>query len=254
MSLPVAILAGGLAKRLRPLTGRMPKSLIEVAGQPFIVHQLNLLRRNGLKDVVLCVGHLGEQIQKEVGDGARWGLRVTYAFDGPELLGTGGALRHALPELGDAFFVMYGDSYLDCDYLAIEKMFRKISRLGLMTVLENMDQWDKSNIVFENGRIMHYDKKNLLPEMKHVDYGLGILRAAALKDYPPDRPFDLEQVYQDLLARGQLAGFEVKERFYEIGSPEGLEETRRHILAPYPSGTAIKNKLIFWHACNSLIT
>jgi len=231
MSLPVAILAGGLAKRLRPLTGQMPKSLIDVAGQPFIVHQLILLRRSGLAEVVLCVGHLGEQIQKEVGDGHRWGLRVTYVFDGPKLLGTGGALRRAFPALGDAFFVLYGDSYLECDYLAIEKVFCEGGRLGLMTVLKNMNKWDKSNIVFENGRIMCYDKKMLIPEMKHIDYGLGILHAAALKDYPPDISFDLVQVYQDLLTRDQLAGFEVSERFYEIGSPEGLEDTRRHIFA-----------------------
>lgn len=231
MSRPVAILAGGLAKRLRPLTGQTPKSLIDVAGQPFIIHQLNLLQRNGLKDVVLCVGYLGEQIQKEVGDGHRWGLRVTYVFDGPKLLGTGGALRRALSMLGDVFFVMYGDSYLECDYLAIERVFYEGGRLGLMTVLKNMNQWDKSNIVFANGRIMRYDKSNRIPEMQYIDYGLGILRAAALKDYPPDMPFDLAQVYQDLLACDQLAGFEVKERFYEIGSPEGLEETRRHISA-----------------------
>lgn len=231
MSLPVAILAGGLAKRLRPLTGRMPKSLIEVAGRPFIIHQLNLLRRKGLKEVVLCVGYLGEQIQKVVGDGALWGVRVKYVFDGPKLLGTGGALRHALPELGDAFFVMYGDSYLDCDYVAIERFFRRSGCLGLMTILKNMNQWDKSNVVFENGHILRYDKQNRTPEMKHIDYGLGILRATAFEDYFLVLPVDLEQVYQDLLARKQLAGFEVKERFYEIGSPDGLEETRRHILA-----------------------
>lgn len=231
MSLSAAILAGGLAKRLRPLTGQMPKSLIEVAGRPFIIYQLNFLRRNGLKEVVLCVGYLGEQIQKEVGDGELWGLRVKYVFDGPKLLGTGSALRHALPELGDAFFVMYGDSYLDCDYIAIERFFRESGCLGLMTVLKNINQWDKSNIVFENGRIMRYDKKSRTPEMKHIDYGLGILRATAFKDYPSVMPVDLVQVYQNLLVRGQLAGFEVKERFYEIGSPEGLEETRRYILA-----------------------
>jgi len=231
MSLPVAILAGGLAKRLRPLPGQMPKSLIDVAGHPFITHQLNLLRRSGLAEVVLCVGHLGEQIQKEVGDGHRWGLRVTYVFDGPKLLGTGGALRRALPVLGDAFFVLYGDSYLECDYLAIEKVFCEGRRLGLMTVLKNMNKWDKSNIVFKNGRIMRYDKKIRIREMEHIDYGLGILRAAALKDYPSDISFDLVQVYQDLLSCDQLAGFEVSERFYEIGSLEGLEETRRHIIA-----------------------
>ena len=163
MNLPVAILAGGLATRLRPLAGQMPKSLIQVAGQPFIVQQLNLLRRNGLTNVVLCLGYLGEQIQKEVGDGQPLGLHVRYVFDGPKLLGTGGALRNALPMLGDAFFVLYGDSYLECNYLAVEKAFHKSGLEGLMAVFKNMDKWDKSNIVFENGSIVRYDKKHHIP-------------------------------------------------------------------------------------------
>ncbi|MDD2714773.1 MAG: nucleotidyltransferase family protein [Candidatus Wallbacteria bacterium] len=229
MSLPVAILAGGLATRLRPLTGQMPKSLIEVAGLPFIVHQLKLLRQNGLTEAVLCLGYLGEQIQAEIGDGQRLGMRITCIFDGPELLGTGGALRRALPSLGNAFFMLYGDCYLECDYQAIEKAFHEKGKLGLMTVFKNMNQWDNSNIVFENGRIVSYNKINRVPEMKHIDYGVSVLQAATLSDYPAGKPFDLVTVYQDLLSQNQLAGFEVYERFYEIGSPAGLEETRRHI-------------------------
>lgn len=231
MSLPVAILAGGLATRLSPLTGQMPKSLIDVAGQPFIVRQLNLLRRSGLTNVVLCLGYLGEQIQKEVGDGQPLGLHVRYVFDGPKFLGTGGALRNTLPMLGDAFFVLYGDSYLECDYLAVEKAFYKSGCLGLMAVFKNMDQWDKSNIIFEKEQILAYDKKNHIPEMKYIDYGLGVLRAEAFRDFPLDVPFDLVEVYQNLLSRNQLAGFEVNERFYEIGSPTGLKETREYILS-----------------------
>lgn len=226
----MAILAGGLAMRLRPMTGQMPKSLIDVAGQPFIFHQLNLLRRNGLRDVVLCVGHLGEQIQKEVGDGEKWGLRVKYVFDGPVLLGTGGALRRASPILGDAFIILYGDSYLDCDYLAIENAFRESGLSGLMTVFKNMNQWDRSNIIFENERIRCYDKANHTPKMKYIDYGLGVLQTAVLKDYSNDRSFDLAQIYQRLIANNQLAGFEMDKRFFEIGSPSGLAETRKHIL------------------------
>lgn len=231
MSLSVAILAGGLATRLRPLTGQMPKSLIDVAGRPFIIHQLELLRRSGLINVVLCIGYLGEQIQKEVGDGQSLGLRVRYIFDGPKLLGTGGALRNALPALGDAFFVLYGDSYLECDYLAIEEAFYKSGQWGLMTVFKNMDRWDKSNIVFENGNIARYDKNNHIPEMRYIDYGLGILRATAFKDFPSDVPFDLVEVYQKLLSRNQLVGFEVNKRFYEIGSSAGLSETEKYILS-----------------------
>jgi NDP-sugar pyrophosphorylase family protein len=229
MSLPVAILAGGLATRLRPLSEQVPKSLVDVAGKPFIIHQLELLRRNGLEEIVLCVGYLGEQIRKEIGDGSRWGVRVQYAFDGLAPLGTGGALLHALPLLGDAFFVLYGDSYLDCNYGAVEKAFWHSRRLGLMAVLHNSNQWDKSNIVFENGCIRCYDKRNYIPEMKHIDYGLGVLRAEALQGYTANQPLDLAIVYQDLLANDQLAGYEVTQRFYEIGSLAGLQELRDYL-------------------------
>ena len=230
MSLPLAILAGGLATRLRPLTEKIPKSLVEVAGKPFIVWQIELLRRNGVAHLVLCLGYLGGQVQAELGDGSRWGMQVDYIFDGPRLLGTGGALRRALPRLGEAFFVLYGDSYLDCDYAAVESAFRASGKLGLMTVFRNANLWDRSNVIFENGRIQCYDKKNLVPEMKHIDYGLGVLQASALVRYPADRALDLATVYQDLLAQDQLAGYEVSQRFYEIGSPAGLQETRDYIL------------------------
>ena len=229
MSLPLAILAGGLATRLRPLTEKIPKSLVEVAGKPFIVWQIELLRRNGVAHLVLCLGYLGGQVQAELGDGSRWGMQVDYIFDGPRLLGTGGALRRALPRLGEAFFVLYGDSYLDCDYAAVESAFRASGKLGLMTVFRNANLWDRSNVIFENGRIQCYDKKNLVPEMKHIDYGLGVLQASALERYPADRMLDLATVYQDLLAQDQLAGYEVSQRFYEIGSPAGLQETRDYI-------------------------
>ena len=229
MSLPLAILAGGLATRLRPLTEKIPKSLVEVAGKPFIVWQIELLRRNGVAHLVLCLGHLGEQVQAELGDGSRWGMQLDYIFDGPLLLGTGGALRRALPRLGEAFFVLYGDSYLDCDYAAVEGAFCASGKLGLMTVFRNANLWDLSNVIFENGRIQRYDKKNLVPEMKHIDYGLGVLQASALVRYPADRALDLATVYQDLLAQDQLAGYEVSQRFYEIGSPAGLQETRDYI-------------------------
>ena len=230
MSLPVAILAGGLATRLRPLTEKIAKSLVEVDGKPFIVHQVELLRRNGVTHVVLCLGYLGEQVQAELGDGSRWGMQVDYMFDGPVLLGTAGALRRAFPRLGEEFFVLYGDSYLDCDYATVESAFLASGKLGLMTVFHNTNLWDRSNVIFENGRIQRYDKKNLVPEMKHIDYGLGVLQASALERYPVDCVLDLATVYQDLLAQDQLAGYEVLQRFYEIGSPSGLQETRDYIL------------------------
>jgi MurNAc alpha-1-phosphate uridylyltransferase len=229
MNLPVAVLAGGLATRLRPLTERLPKVLMDVAGKPFVVHQLELLRRNGMTHLVLCLGYLGEQVQAELGDGSRWGMHIDYVFDGPVLLGTGGALRRALPWLGEAFFVLYGDSYLECDYAAVEKAFRAGGKLGLMTVFRNANRWDRSNVVFVGGRIQRYDKETQVPGMNHIDYGLGILQTSVLNRYPSDQAFDLATVYRDLLEQNQLTGYQVAHRFYEIGSPTGLEETREYL-------------------------
>jgi NDP-sugar pyrophosphorylase family protein len=229
MSLPVAILAGGLATRLRPMTEQIPKSLLEIAGRPFAEHQLELLQRHGLTNIVWCVGYLGEQIRDALGSGRRWSLQLQYAFDGQRLLGTGGALRRALPLLGEAFLVLYGDSYLECDYGAIGQAFVESDQLGLMTVLRNDNAWDRSNVEFTNGQIVRYDKRTQTSEMHHIDYGLGALRAVAFDAYPLDQPLDLETVYQDLLAAKQLIGYEVSGRFYEIGSPRGLEETRQYL-------------------------
>jgi N-acetyl-alpha-D-muramate 1-phosphate uridylyltransferase len=235
MSLPVAILAGGLATRLGPLTERIPKSLVDVGGRPFIAHQLELLSRHGLTDVVLLAGHLGEMLRDTLGNGDGLGVRLRYVFDGPAQLGTGGAVRAALAELGEAFLVLYGDSYLECDYEAIQRAFLAGGRSALMTVCRNDDRWDRSNVQFESGRVVKYDKVHRIPEMHHIDYGLGAFRRAAFARRPADKAFDLASVYQELLARGDLAGYEVGSRFYEIGSPAGLEETRAHLA---PKGTA----------------
>jgi N-acetyl-alpha-D-muramate 1-phosphate uridylyltransferase len=229
VSLPVAILAGGLATRLRPVTERIPKSLVEVAGRPFAEHQVELLRRHGVTDLLFLVGHLGEMVGQALGDGARWGVTIRYAFDGPRPLGTGGALRAALPLLGDPFFVLYGDSYLECDYEAIARAFAGSGASALMTVCRNDDQWDRSNVRFEEGRIVSYNKEERTPEMRHIDYGLGVLTKRAFAGYGPDEAFDLASVYRTLLAADELAGFDVPGRFYEIGSHAGLDETRAYL-------------------------
>ena len=244
MSLPVAILAGGLATRLRPTTEQIPKALIDVAGRPFAQHQLEMLRQSGIEDVVFLVGYRGEQIRDAIGNGNRFGMRVEYVFDGPRLLGTGGALRHALPALGDTFFVTYGDSYLQCDMSAIADVFERSGAAGLMTVFRNDGHWDASNVLFSDGRILQYDKVHRTPNMRHIDYGLGILTGRALAPYPAGQPLDLARVYQDLLAEGELAAFEVTERFYEVGSPEGLAETRA-LLARRTGYTAANEDVSF---------
>ena len=213
-----------MATRLRPITEKIPKLLVEVAGEPFFSHQLRLLRAAGLTRIVLCVGYLGQQIVDLYGDGAKWGVQIDYAFDGPKLLGTGGALIAALPKLGDAFYVLYGDSYLPVDYRAVGDFFVRSSRLGLMTVYENHGRYDTSNVEFAGGEIVRYDKKVRTPAMHHIDYGLGVFRAAAFDGFPRGEVVDLAEVQKALVARHELAGYEIKERFYEIGSHEGLQE------------------------------
>src|SRR5947207_3284456 len=218
-SWPVAILAGGLATRLRPTTEKIPKALIIVAGQPFLAHQLRLLQSAGIRKVVLCVGYRGEMIEQEFGDGHNFGVELSYSFDGPELLGTGGALKKAQLLLGQRFLVLYGDSYLPIDYAAPAQAFIASRKLGLMTVFRNEGRWDTSNVWFQDGVIKFYSKTERKSEMRHIDYGLGILDSTALAPWPDGNAFDLADVYRDLIAKNELAGFEVEQRFYEIGSP-----------------------------------
>ncbi len=231
MMFPVVILAGGLATRLRPLTETIPKALVEVNGEPFLAHQLRLLRANGIERVIICAGYLGELIQEYAGDGSRFGLRVDFVFDGPRLLGTAGAIRRALPLLERAFFVLYGDSYLLCEYRAVQTAFERSGKQALMTVFRNQRRWDTSNVEYVNGHIAAHDKRQPTPRMHYIDYGLGVFHRSAFDLVPHDRPADLAALYQDLLTRGELAAYEVSQRFYEIGSFAGLEEIRRY-LAP----------------------
>ena len=225
----LALLAGGRATRLRPIAQDIPKSMVEVAGEPFIAHQLRILGREGIARVVMCVGHLGDQIEAYVGDGGRFGVEVAYSWDGERLLGTGGALRKALPLLGDSFWILYGDSYLDVAFAPVLDAFRASRRPALMTVLRNDDRWDRSNVEYANGVVEVYDKDRRTPGMTYVDFGLSLLRAEALASKPAGEPFELAGLFTDLARRGLLAGHEMGERFYEIGSPAGLAETGRHL-------------------------
>jgi NDP-sugar pyrophosphorylase family protein len=224
MTLPVAILAGGLATRLRPITETIPKSLVSVAGDPFIYHQLSWLAGQGIDRVVLCVGKFGEMIREYVQDGARWGLVVDYSFDGEVLLGTGGALRKAVARLGDAFFILYGDSYLDCVLPDIELAYKMRGKPALMTVLANDGRWDVSNARLQEDGLVIYDKRNPTPDMRFIDYGLSVMTSKKLLAIDADSRFDLSDFFSSLSVRGELAGYEVVNRFYEVGSPAGLEE------------------------------
>ena len=221
---PVAILAGGLATRLRPATAKTPKALLSVAGEPFLVHQLRLLHSEGFRKIVICVGYLGEAIQANIGDGSTLGLHIDYSFDGPTLLGTGGALKRALPKLGEKFLVIYGDSYMPVDYAAIVQAFVVSGKPALMTVCENEGRWDASNLWFESGEIRRYSKKLRTSEMRPIEYGISVLSASVFGSFSDDAMFDLADVYSRLVSEKQVAAYEVKQRFYQIGSREGLAE------------------------------
>jgi N-acetyl-alpha-D-muramate 1-phosphate uridylyltransferase len=227
--LPVAILAGGHATRLRPLTDRVPKSLLNVAGRPFIFHQLEMLKKQRIERVVLCIGHLGEQIRAAVDAAAPPGLTVSYSSDGSELLGTGGALKHALPLLGEEFFVLHGDSYLRCSLPEVQAAYRTAGRPALMTVLRNDNQWDRSNVLFRDGRLLAYDKRAPRADMSHIDFGLSVLSSAVFTRYAQESIIDLADVFRDLAQRGELTALELSRRFYEIGSPRGLRETEEFL-------------------------
>ncbi|MDR1375308.1 MAG: nucleotidyltransferase family protein [Holosporaceae bacterium] len=222
--LSIAILAGGLATRMHPATEKIPKSLLLVAGEPFIFHQLKLLKERGISKVVLCVGHLGEMIEAQVGNGSQFGLEISYSFDGTELLGTAGALKKALPLLEETFFVLYGDSYLDCDYEAVYECHKQSKRSALITIYHNKCLYDNSNIIFRDKKIICYDKKHPVPEMQYIDYGLGILQKRLLGNLQSNKFYDLMDTYADLIKKNELASFVAKKRFYEIGSPHGLKQ------------------------------
>lgn len=225
----LVLLAGGLATRLRPITATIPKSMVEAAGEPFIAHQLRLAVDEGVRDVVLCVGHLGEQIESFVGDGARFGCKVRYSYDGPDLLGTGGALASALPLLDKNFMVMYGDSYLDVRLSPIYEAFQQSGKPALMVVFRNEGLWDSSNVEFSDGKIHRYSKINRTPKMHYIDYGFGVLKSDLIREWALKGRFDLANLYGSLVDEYCLAGYEVHNRFYEIGSPDGLRETDAYL-------------------------
>ena len=223
------ILAGGLATRLRPITEKIPKALIEINGTPFIDYQLNYLKKQGMTNVVLCIGFLAEQIVDYVGNGSRYDLKIVYSNDGDKLLGTGGAIKNAATYLNDDFFILYGDSFLPIEYTSIYNKFKQKNLPALMTILENSNQWDKSNVIFDGNKIIIYDKKNYLDQMNYIDYGLSIFKKDIITKMTYN-VFDLAEIFTSLSKKNKLDFYEVNQRFYEIGSQQGIEDFSKLVL------------------------
>ena len=226
--LPVVILAGGLATRLQSLKNKLPKALIKISGKPFIYHQLTYLRKEGVERVIICVGYLGDMIKNVVGNGEKFDIEVSYSEDWPHLLGTGGAIKNALPLIRNKFFVLYGDTFLPINYKDIVKFHLKNKSKSVITIIKNKGMWDKSNINFKNDKIIEYNKFNNGPEMEYIDYGLSLLSKDIFNKYPPKKSFDLTVIFRQLIIQKKLLGFEVYKRFYEIGSIEGLKQTNKY--------------------------
>jgi N-acetyl-alpha-D-muramate 1-phosphate uridylyltransferase len=225
----VCILAGGLGTRLGKRVRDTPKPLLEVAGEPFLMHQLRLLAGHGVREVVLCVGYRGEQIEARIGS-ERFGVEIRYSFDavaGQD--GTLGAIRRSLPLLGGRFLVLYGDTYLRIDYAAVARVWHESGLPAVMAVLRNEGRWDTSNVIYRDGIVLRYDKRSPSPEMRWIDYGVGGLTARALERVPASET-DLAVLYERLAQSGELLGFEASERFYEIGTTPALVETEAFLL------------------------
>jgi NDP-sugar pyrophosphorylase family protein len=223
------ILAGGLGTRLGPAFADKPKALAPLLGRPFLEHQLDLLVRNSLTKVLLLIGHKGRQIEEQFGDGRRHGVSLRYRYDGDRLLGTGGALRAALPDLEDELLVLYGDSYLDLDYQAVIQSFRASGKPALMTVYRNQGRYDTSNVVFKNGHLQKYSKRDRTPDMEFIDYGLSAFERDVFLELREGEASDLADLMTSLVARGLMTGLEVTKRFYEIGTPASLAECERYL-------------------------
>jgi N-acetyl-alpha-D-muramate 1-phosphate uridylyltransferase len=229
MEIQAVILAGGLGTRLRPLTLNIPKALIEIVNEPFLSYQLRLLKKNGIKKILLCAGYKNELIKRAFGSGKKYGVDLAYSVEKGKLLGTAGALKKAQRLLNSHFMVIYGDSYLPIDFQKVETAYRRSSKPALMTVFKNRDRLDKSNVRLRGDMVARY-KKNSKEKMDYIDYGLTVLDRKLIEALPKNRVIQLEEVFEDLAASGRLAAFKVKEPFYEIGSPSGLKRFKNYIL------------------------
>jgi NDP-sugar pyrophosphorylase family protein len=224
-NLQAVILAGGLGTRLRPLTLKIPKPMVDINGAPFLEIKLRDMLRRGIRDYVLCVGYLGNMVEEYFGDGSKFGARIRYSYDGEKLLGPIGALKNALNLLNNDFIVTYGDNYVDVDYYEMVKKLRESGALGLMAVMHNKNRWGKSDVDVRDGYVIAYSK-HTNKGLEWINYGVFVLRKEALG---LARSGEEEEFFNELISRGELLAFKVSKRFYDVGSPESLREFKKLI-------------------------
>jgi NDP-sugar pyrophosphorylase family protein len=230
----VVVLAGGLATRLGSLTDRSPKSMVEIEGHPFIEYQLSMLRRFGANKVLLCIGHMGNQIERFVGDGSRFGLEVSYSDEGRRLLGTAGALKNAGPHLESEFALVYGDSYFTLPIATIWDKFLASKCPAMMVVLKNKGKYGPSNCDVKAGFVAKYAKGSKTESFEYVDFGLVCLKKSLLSSIPGETPADMSVIFSSLVGRKELLAYEVFQRFYEVGSVQGIVEFAEYVKAAGP--------------------
>jgi len=218
----MVILCGGLATRLGIIAKEIPKSMIDINGKPFLQHQIELLKKHDFDEIILCIGHLGEQIKNYFGDGTKFGINIKYSKDNQ--LGVIGAIKNAEPLLRDNFFMMYGDSYLPhLDFNNMYQKYQNQDKLALMSIWKNNNKTDKSNIKIKNGLVTNVGE----PNSDYVDYGAIVLNKKILELIPPNKPFSTKEFWKKLTSKKQLGIYEVKKRLYHIGNIDGLKELRK---------------------------
>ncbi len=224
----IVVLAGGLATRLGELSKNQPKSMIKINNKPFLQYQLELFKKNGITRVLLCLGYLGEQIEKYFGTGSRFGMNIKYSYENKPL-STAGAIKNAGLLLDDEFFTIYGDSYVFLDFRDIYNYFHSKNKQALMTVYKNDNLYDSSNTVIQDEFVLKYNKHQKTSDMTYIEYGVNLFRKEILSKIPEDSYYELGDVFNSLIKDKELLAYQVKERFYEIGSLNGLADFKKYI-------------------------
>lgn len=225
----IVIICGGLATRLGNLAKKTPKSMMDINGKPFIEHQIEMLKKQNIKNIVLCTGHLSEKIESYLGDGKNFGVDIKYSYDGGKRLGPMGAVKNAESILEKDFFIMYGDSYIFVDFNKVYDFYKENNELVCMVVYKNKNKYDKSNLIVENNRVIGHKDLKVEGKIEYIDYGTSILNKKSLDFIPKDSFFSTEDFFKKMIKKNQLLAYEIKKRFYHIGNPKALEEFRNFV-------------------------